>query len=79
MRPSRHVPQVGDEAEIVHLAARDAAVVTAADGRSVEVMTDGGEHHVFELNRVTANFVRRGEPYWGTRLTIRPPAAEHGD
>ncbi len=70
--PSRHVPRVGDDAEIVYLAVTEAAVVTATHDASVEVVTDDGERHMFDLNEVTAHFVRRGEPYWGARLRIHP-------
>ena len=52
-KPSRHVPRVGDHAEVVHL----------------------GDRHIFDLNRVRAHFVRRGEPYWGARLRITPSVA----
>lgn len=71
-KPSRHVPRVGDDAKIVYLAVSEAAVVTATHGASVEVETEDGERHVFDLNEVTAHFVRRGEPYWGARLRIDP-------
>ena len=71
-RPSRHVPRVGDRAEVVYLGAREPAVITAIDGASVEVRTADGGRQVFDLNRVTAHFVLRGEPYWGARLRVIP-------
>jgi hypothetical protein len=56
---------------MVHLAEREPAEVVRADGATVWVRDATGHVHVFELHRLTARFVRRGEPYWGTRLALR--------
>jgi len=53
-----------------HAETREARVDEVADGgRALRV----GEEW-FDLHRLTAKFVRRGEPYYGTRLAF--PAAE---
>lgn len=70
MRPSRPLPRVGDRAIIVHLADREPAQVERVQGTTVWVSDAAGHVHVFELHRLTARFVRRGEPYWGTRLAF---------
>jgi hypothetical protein len=75
--PARIVPQVGGAAEIVTLASRRPAVVASVHGPTVEV-DDGSETTIwFELHPLTGRFVRKGEPYWGTRLELlgRPPEA----
>ena len=68
-RSSRPLPRVGMEAAIVHLGARTPAVV--------EQVLDGGRTLVaggqtFELSRLTAHFVRAGDPYYGVRLALAP-------
>jgi hypothetical protein len=56
---------------MVHLAEQEPAEVVRANGATVWVRDATGHVHVFELHRLTARFVRRGEPYWGTRLALR--------
>lgn len=64
-RPSRPVPKVGLAVVIVHLGAREDAVVEEVhdDGRAVVV---AGER--YELNRLTGHFVHADDPYYGRRL-----------
>jgi hypothetical protein len=64
----RWLPSPGDAVWIVHLGSRDAAEVTAVEGRRVWVRDADGFEHAFELSRLTARFVRVGEPYYGARL-----------
>jgi hypothetical protein len=68
-RSSRPLPRVGMEATIVHLGVRTPAVVEQVldDGRT---LVAGGE--TFELSRLTAHFVRAGDPYYGVRLALSP-------
>ncbi|MFN8174684.1 MAG: hypothetical protein U0T02_06420 [Solirubrobacteraceae bacterium] len=67
----RIVPVAGMAVEVRSLGeTREARVDEVADGgRALRV----GEEW-FDLHRRTAKFVRRGEPYYGTRLAF--PAAE---
>jgi hypothetical protein len=45
----------------------------AVEGRSVWIQIEGeDEEQRFDLNLLTAHFVRRGEPYRGTRLALGP-------
>ncbi len=69
-RPSRTLPQVGDEVVIVHLGAREPGLIVAVDGRAVHVAAADGTTTIFDLNPNTAHFVRRGDPYWGVRLQL---------
>lgn len=67
--PSRRVPIVGMQVAIVHLGTSMPAVV--------EEIRDGGRTIVaggqtFELSRLTAHFVRAGDPYYGVRLALSP-------
>jgi peptidase E len=69
MRATRPLPRVGMAVAIVHLGARTPAVV--------EEVRDGGRTVVaggqtFELSRLTAHFVRSGDPYYGVRLALSP-------
>ena len=65
MRATRSLPHVGMEVAIVHLGVTTPAVVEDVrdDGRTVVA---GGE--TFELARLTAHYVRAGDPYYGVRL-----------
>ncbi len=71
LRPSRSVPTVGMEVAIVHLGTSMPAVVEQVrdGGRTIVA---GGE--TFELSRLTAHFVRAGDPYYGVRLALSPMA-----
>lgn len=69
-RPSRTLPQVGDEVLIVHLGAREPGVIVAVEGASVHVTAEDGTTTIFDLAPSTAHFVRRGDPYWGVRLQL---------
>ena len=73
MRPTRRVPAVGDHGEIVFLAATQIGEVVALEAASITVRAGDGEEIVFELNRLTGHWVRRGEPYWGTRFRLLAP------
>ena len=66
---ARPVPCVGMEVAIVHLGVRTPAVVEQVldDGRT---LVAAGE--TFELSRLTAHFVRAGDPYYGVRLALSP-------
>lgn len=70
-RSSRPVPRVGMAVAIVHLGVHTPAVVEEVrdDGRTIVA---GGE--TFELSRLTAHFVRAGDPYYGVRLALSPAA-----
>jgi hypothetical protein len=70
MAPTRIVPRVGGAAEIVTLASRKPAVVVSVNGPEVGVDDGSGTPILFELHPLTARFVRKGEPYWGTRLEL---------
>jgi len=71
----RIVPVEGMTVEVRTLGSSHTARVdeVADGGRALRV---GGEW--FELHRLTAKFVRRGDPYYGTRLVFPgedgPPA-----
>jgi hypothetical protein len=66
---SRPLPRVGMPATIVHLGVRTPAVVEQVldDGRT---LVAGGQ--TFELSRLTAHYVRAGDPYYGVRLALSP-------
>jgi hypothetical protein len=71
--PSRQLPRIGMEVEIVHLATAIPAVIDEVrdGGRTLIV---GGESYV--LSPLTAHYVRAGEPYYGVRLRLsRAPTA----
>jgi len=56
------------EVTIVHLRARTPAVVEAIADSGRTVIADG---ETFALSPLTAQFVRLGDPYYGTRLALR--------
>ena len=68
-RSSRPLPRVGMEASIVHLGARTPAVVEQVLDGGRTLIADG---ETFELSRLTAQFVRAGDPYYGVRLALSP-------
>lgn len=68
---SRVLPRVGMEVLVVSLGERRHAVV--------EEVSDGGrtlvvEGRAFALHRLTAQYVLAGDPSYGTRLVLTPPA-----
>ena len=67
MSTSRPLPHVGMEVEIVHLGATTPAVIDELrdGGRTLIV---AGEAYV--LSRLTAHYVRAGDPYYGVRLRL---------
>ena len=68
----RRLPYTGQRAEVQHFGVTEPARVVAASGASVTVRVVGAEEDlVFDLNALTAHWVLRGEPYWGTRLWLR--------
>lgn len=69
-RPTRMVPHVEQVVWMRHLGDTERAVVVEVDGPVVEVVDDAGARHVFELHPRTAQYVRRGEPSFGTRLAL---------
>ena len=71
MRSTRQLPHVGMEVAIVHLGvSMPATVEEVLDGGRTVVA--GGE--TFELSRLTAHYVRAGDPYYGVRLALSPVA-----
>jgi len=70
MAASRPLPYVGMPVRVAHLGAMEHAVVDEVldHGRTLIV---GGD--AYTLRRLNGRFVRRGEPYYGTRLLLRPP------
>ena len=67
----RQLPHVGQRVEIVDLGARQPAEVVRVEGRTLWVRAQGDdEERPFDLHPTTANFVARGQPYWGTRLRL---------
>lgn len=72
LKPTRPLPHVGSEAQILHFGgAYEAAVVTAVheDGRRLTVLADGGETFEFLLNAATARFIAAGSAQ-GARLEL---------
>ncbi|MDX6692027.1 MAG: hypothetical protein QOG15_3484 [Solirubrobacteraceae bacterium] len=67
-RPTRPLPHVGMDVEIVRLGASRPAVVEEVrdEGRTLIV---AGE--AYTLSRLTAHYVRAGDPYYGVRLRLR--------
>jgi hypothetical protein len=55
---------------VIHLGSVEPGVVAAVtdDGRTLTV--DG---HRYTLRRLNGRFVREDEPYYGVRLSLRPP------
>jgi len=72
VRSSRSLPHVGMEVGIVHLGVTTPALVEEVrdEGRT---LVAGGE--TFELSRLTAHYVRAGDPYYGVRLALSPGSA----
>jgi hypothetical protein len=65
------LPYVGQPVEVVDLGARQPGEVTRVEGRTLWVRVAGDEaEQPFDLHPTTANFVARGQPYWGTRLRV---------
>jgi len=65
------LPYAGQRVEVIDLGARQPAEVTRVEGRTVWVRAaDDEEERAFDLHPTTANFVARGQPYWGTRLRL---------
>jgi hypothetical protein len=68
------LPYIGQLVEVIDLAARRPAEVTRIEGRTLWVRVagddDDAEERPFDLHPTTANFVARGQPYWGTRLRV---------
>ena len=56
-------------ASIVHLGVRTPAVVEEVRDHGRTVVAGG---QTFELSRLTAHFVRAGDPYYGVRLALSP-------
>jgi hypothetical protein len=63
------MPHVGMEVAIVHLGVSTPATVEEVldDGRT---LIAAGQR--FELSRLTAHYVRAGDPYYGVRLALAP-------
>jgi hypothetical protein len=55
---------------IVHLAMTTPAVVEEVLDGGRTLVAGGGV--TFELSRLTAHFVRSGDPYYGVRLALSP-------
>jgi hypothetical protein len=71
MSASRPVPYVGMRVRVLHLGAMEHAVVEEVLDHGRTLVVDG---EAYTLRRLNGRFVRRGEPYYGTRLLLRPPA-----
>lgn len=71
VEPTRAQPYVGMEVAVIHLGAVEAAVVEAVadEGRTLRVAGSA-----YTLRRLTGHYVREGEPYYGTRLSLTPQA-----
>lgn len=68
-RATKQPPYVGMDVTIMHLRARTPAVIEAIRDCGRTVIADG---ETFALSRLTAQFVRLGDPYYGVRLALRP-------
>ncbi len=64
---SRRLPHAGMLVTIVHLGARETAVVEAVldGGRTLVVASER-----YTLRELNARYVRQGEPSYGTRLVL---------
>ncbi len=60
------------QVEVVHLGAAVPAVVEEVRGGGRTLVVDG---ETFVLSRLTAHYVRAGEPYYGVRLRLPPVTA----
>ena len=67
------MPRVGLEVEIVHLGATEPAVIDAVRDGGRTLIVDG---EAFVLSRLTAHYVRAGQPYYGVRLRLARPAID---
>jgi hypothetical protein len=70
MPASRPVPYVGMHVRVLHLGAMEHAVVEEVRDQGRTLVVDGD---TYTLRRLNGRFVRAGEPYYGTRLLLRPP------
>lgn len=64
-RPSRPLPTIGMPVIVVHLGAREDAIVEEVHDGGRTVVVDGER---YELNRLTGHFVHADDPYYGRRL-----------
>jgi hypothetical protein len=72
MAPSRPLPHVGMRVRVVHLGAMEQAVVEEVHDHGRTLVVDG---EAYTLRALNGRFVRRGEPYYGTRLLLRQPGS----
>jgi hypothetical protein len=72
MPASRPLPYVGMRVRVLHLGAMEHAVVEEVHDHGRTLVVDGETYTLRELN---GRFVRRGEPYYGTRLLLRQPGS----
>ena len=70
MAASRPLPFVGMRVRVWHLGAMEHAVVEDVRDHGRTLVVDGD---TYTLRRLNGRFVRNGEPYYGTRLLLRPP------
>ncbi len=63
----RQVPYTGMPVTILHLGAREAAVVEAVEDGGRTLVADGRRYTLRELN---ARYVLEGEPSYGTRVAF---------
>jgi hypothetical protein len=71
MAPSRVLPRPGMAAEVHYLGATVPATVVEVDGPRVVALDAEGQRLTFEMQRLTAQFVLVGEPYYGPRLRLK--------
>jgi hypothetical protein len=67
--PSRPLPYVGMAVRVVHLGTIEAATIEEVHDHGRTLVVAG---ETYTLRRVNGRFVREGEPYYGTRLLLRP-------
>jgi hypothetical protein len=76
MSSSRPFPYAGMPVSVMHLGVTEEAVVDEVldEGRTLVVGSD-----TFTLRRLNGWFVRRQEPYYGTRLLLEEPQPRGAD
>lgn len=67
MSPSRPLPVVGMEVRVVHLATEEPAVIEAVHDHGRTLQVAGAD---YTLRRLTGQYVRADEPYYGVRLAL---------
>jgi hypothetical protein len=68
MSPRRLLPRIGMVAYAV--GASDPLTVVRVEGTRLVVADRDGAERAFVLHRLTGQWVREGDPYWGRRLRL---------